>query len=137
MNSGQLMQLAKTVYTAGARRFGGLLTRTEAIPSDTPIVPSAKEGHTGLDFADYVATIDKVGGTFALIVIDGRAREACLTAALPRLEPGGIIVFDNSRRRRYRQAIAAAGVTERRLRGLTPALPYPDRTSVLSVPRPG
>jgi hypothetical protein len=108
----------------------------EAIRSDNPIVPSAKEGQAGLDFADYVATIDKVGGTFALIVIDGRAREACITAALPRLEPGGIIVFDNSRRRRYRRAIAAAGVSERRLRGLTPALPYPDQTSVLSVPPP-
>jgi len=108
----------------------------EAVRSTQPIVPSAKEGYHGLDFADYVATIDKIGGTFSLIVIDGRAREACLTAALSRLEPGGIIVFDNSRRRRYRQAIAASGVTERRLKGLTPALPYPDQTSVLSVPVP-
>ena len=108
----------------------------EAVRSANPIITSAKEGQAGLDFADYVATIDKVGGTFALIVIDGRAREACLTAALPRLEPGGIIVLDNSRRRRYRQAITAAGVTEHRLRGLTPALPYPDQTSILSIPRP-
>jgi hypothetical protein len=105
----------------------------EAVKSSSPAVPTAKEGHAGLDFADYVATIDKVGGSFDLIVIDGRAREACLVAALPRLAPDGIIVYDNSRRARYQRAIAAAGVTERRLRGLTPTLPYPDQTSVLTV----
>ncbi len=105
----------------------------EPLKSATPAVPSAKEGHAGLDFADYVATIDKVGGSFDLIVIDGRAREACLVAAIPRLAPGGIIVYDNSRRARYRRAIAAADVTERRLRGLTPTLPYPDQTSVLTL----
>jgi hypothetical protein len=105
----------------------------EPVKSSAPEVPSAKEGHAGLDFADYVATIDKVGGSFDLIVIDGRAREACLTAAIPRLAQGGIIVYDNSRRARYQRAIAASGLTERRLRGLTPTLPYPDQTSVLSV----
>ena len=103
----------------------------EPVPSATPTVPSAKEGHAGLDFADYVATIDKVGGDFALIVIDGRAREACLTAALPHLATDGMIVFDNTRRRRYRAAIAQADVVERRLPGLTPTLPYPDETSLL------
>jgi len=107
----------------------------EPIKSSMPAVPSAKEGHAGLDFADYVATIDKVGGTFDLIVIDGRAREACLTAAIPRLAPDGIIVYDNSRRARYQRAIKASGLTERQLRGLTPTLPYPDQTSVLSLKR--
>jgi predicted O-methyltransferase YrrM len=105
----------------------------EPTKSDNPRVPSAKEGHAGLDFADYVATIEKVGGKFDLIVIDGRAREACLTAALPHLAAGGRIVFDNTRRRRYREAIAASGVQEQVLRGLTPTLPYPDQTSVLTA----
>jgi hypothetical protein len=105
----------------------------EAVKSSAPAVPSAKEGHAGLDFADYVAAIDKVDGSFDLIVIDGRAREACLTAALPRVAADGLIVFDNSRRARYARAIAGAGVGERRLRGLTPTLPYPDQTSVLSL----
>jgi predicted O-methyltransferase YrrM len=101
--------------------------------STAPIVPSAKEGNSGLDFAKYVAAIDGVAGTFDLIVIDGRAREACLTAALPRLAPDGMIVFDNSRRARYQAAIRAAGVRENRLRGLTPTLPYPDQTSLLTL----
>jgi hypothetical protein len=107
----------------------------EPVASDHPVVPSAKEGHSGLDFADYVNAIDSVDGEFDLIVIDGRAREACLRAALPRLRSDGLIVFDNSRRARYQTAIRAEKVDERRLRGLTPTLPYPDQTSVLTHAR--
>lgn len=103
----------------------------ERVASASPAVPSAKEGHAGLDFAAYVASIEAVPGQFDLVVIDGRAREACLTAALPRLAAGGLVVFDNSRRTRYRRAIEAAPVVETRFRGLTPTLPYPDQTSVL------
>ncbi len=103
----------------------------EPVASDHPVVPSAKEGHGGLDFADYVSSIEGVPGDFDVVVVDGRAREACLAASIGRLAPGGIIVFDNSRRRRYRRAIEAAPVVEERFRGLTPTLPYPDQTSIL------
>ena len=102
----------------------------EPVESPSPKVPSAKEGHKGLDFADYVAAIDSAGGPFDLIVIDGRAREACLGAAIPHLADGGIIVFDNTKRRRYREAMAAAPVTVEVHKGLTPTLPYPDETSI-------
>jgi hypothetical protein len=105
----------------------------EATESGHPAVPSHKEGHAGLDFKNYVDTIDRVGGDFDVIVIDGRAREACLTAGLRHLRQDGVIVFDNTRRKRYQQAIAAAPVTERRLTGLTPTLPYPDQTSILTA----
>jgi len=105
----------------------------EPVPSAAPEIGSHKEGNSGLDFADYVAAIDAVAGDFSLIVIDGRAREACLERAQRRLEPGGIIVFDNTRRRRYREAIQRSGMAERRLAGLTPTLPYPDQTSILSA----
>jgi hypothetical protein len=43
-----------------------------------------------------------------------------------------LIVFDNSRRRRYRAAITGSGLEERVLRGLVPTLPYPDQTSLLT-----
>lgn len=102
----------------------------EPVTSADPAVPSAKEGHGGLDFAAYVAAIDDAGGPFDLVVVDGRAREACLVAALPHLADGGIVVFDNTRRRRYREAMAAAPVTVERHAGLTPTLPYPDETSI-------
>lgn len=117
----------------------------EPVTTATPAVPSAKPGHSGLDFADYVAAIDDVPGDFDVVVIDGRAREACLSRAVERLAPGGIIVFDNVDRRRYVDAIdrtlAARGdaLAMTMTRGLTPALPYPTRTALLSsslVPTP-
>jgi hypothetical protein len=107
------------------------LTIVEPEPTDAPVIGSAKEGHGRLDFSRYVEHIDAVGGTFQLVVVDGRAREACLTAALPHLADDGLIVFDNSMRRRYRAAIASAPVVEQPYRGLTPTLPYPDQTSLL------
>lgn len=105
-----------------------------ATPSESPVVPSRKPGFDGLDFASYVAAIDAADGSFDLIVIDGRAREACLPRALDRLAPGGIIVFDNVGRQRYRDAIAAVGdrVDVRWTRGRTVALPYPDETAILT-----
>ncbi len=105
----------------------------EPTVSSVPAVGSRKPGHVGLDFTDYVETIEREGGLFDLIVIDGRAREACLTRAVSRLAPDGLIVFDNSHRKRYARAIAASGLAERRFGGLTPTLPYPDQTSVLSA----
>jgi hypothetical protein len=107
----------------------------EPVESSHPVVPSAKEGHRGLDFARYVAAIDRVEGDFNLVVVDGRAREACLARARSRLAGGGIIVFDNSGRHRYREAIRRSGMVEQRFFGLTPTLPYPECTSLLLRPR--
>lgn len=105
----------------------------EPEPSTRPAVPSAKEGYGGLDFSAYVRTIEQVPGDFDLVVVDGRAREACLAAASTRLAAGGIVVFDNTLRRRYRAAIRRSGLVEQRYFGLTPTLPYPDQTSVLRL----
>lgn len=106
-----------------------------AVRSAAPAVPSAKEGQEGLDFSAYVAAIDDVPGQFDLVVVDGRARAACLRRATQRLAADGVIVFDNSRRRRYRPAITGSGLVETRYRGLTPTLPYPEQTSVLTTRR--
>lgn len=105
----------------------------EPVAGPSPRVPSAKAGHAGLDFADYVAAIDAVDGSFDLVVIDGRAREACLARAVERLAPDGLIVFDNVDRRRYVDAIGTVAdrVVVTMTRGLTPALPYPTRTALL------
>ena len=66
------------------------------------------------------------------VVVDGRQRAACLEQALPKLRPGGLILFDNSGRRRYRQAIAGCGLEEQHFFGRTSCVPYPDHTSLLS-----
>lgn len=109
------------------------LTVIEPTASSAPAVGSRKPGHAGLDFAAYVAAIDATEGDFDVIVIDGRAREACLERAVDRLAPDGIIVFDNVDRQRYVDAIDAQGprLTVAMTRGLTPALPYPTRTAIL------
>lgn len=109
------------------------LTVVAPTPASHPVVGSAKPGHAGLEFSPYVEAIGAVEGDFDVIVIDGRAREACLRLAVDRLAPDGLIVFDNVDRQRYRRAIGELGaqVEVVTTRGLTPALPYPTRTALL------
>lgn len=105
---------------------------------DLRLIPdSAVAGRSGL--SAYVDVIDEVGGTFDVIVVDGRVdaqtREKCLGRALAHLADGGIIVFDNVERRAYREAIAAQAVPldVTWTSGLTPSMPYPTRTALLRV----
>jgi hypothetical protein len=113
----------------------------EPVPASTSdpasgVVRSSKRGFAGLDFADYVAAIEDAGGPFDLIVVDGRARSACLLAALPHLKSDGMIVVDDTERRRYRRTIATLdGFVVTPLVGLNPCLPYPSSTTLLT-PRP-
>jgi hypothetical protein len=93
---------------------------------------SNRKGYTECSFDEYVSSIDRVDGTFDLIVIDGRARVSCLAKSLARLSPGGMILFDNSNRPEYRLAINSCGLQERVTRGLAPALPFPSQTSILT-----
>ena len=102
------------------------------ITSSSPQVTSLKSGFEGLDFHDYVAEIHKYE-LFDLIVIDGRARVNCLIAARSHLKPGGIILFDNSNRKRYRHEIAKDW-SEIVIRGLTPASPFITQSSILAQP---
>lgn len=111
------------------------LTVVEPVSTNAPVVGSAKPGHDGLDFSAYVDAIDATEGAYDVIVVDGRAREACVAKAVGRLAPGGMIVFDNVDRQRYVDAIDALGdrVAVTMTRGLTPALPYPTRTALLTA----
>ena len=96
-------------------------------------VRSSRRGERHRDFRAYVAAIDDEDGAFDLVVVDGRAREACLARAVRRVAPGGLVVLDNVDRARYRRAMAehAGDLRVRVTRGLTPALPYPTRTALL------
>ena len=116
----------------GDRGNTTLLLRPPERPARETAYGSGKPGWTDCDFRSYVAEIDCHETDFDLIVIDGRARAACLGHAIDRLAPGGMIVFDNSARGRYRAAIDASGLAVVRTRGLTAALPYPDETSLMA-----
>ncbi len=80
---------------------------------------------------DYVAAIAEAGGMFDLIVVDGRRRIDCLSHALRQLKPGGIVLFDDSGRKRYRAGIAQCGLKERQFHGRSYCVPYPDYSSIL------
>jgi SAM-dependent methyltransferase len=106
-------------------------------PSGEPRVPSGRRGEEGRDYAAYVASIDAVPGEFDLVVVDGRARVACMQAAARRLAPGGIILFDDTQRPRYRSGMAASGLRVQRVPGWVPSLPYPRESAVLRIATPG
>lgn len=103
-----------------------------ATPSSVPAVTSNRRGHQGLDFSDYVRGIDDADGAFDLVVVDGRARVACVRAALPRLAPGGLVLLDNANRAEYRDVVDDSSLKVRVLRGATPCLPYPTSTALIS-----
>lgn len=87
--------------------------------------------HRDLEGDGYVGAIRDAGGQFDLIVVDGRRRVECLAAAQPFLKPDGLILFDDTGRRRYRRGIAASGMAEERHFGLAYCVPYPDFSSIL------
>lgn len=100
--------------------------------SGATVVRSGRHGHKDLDFGDYVDTIDHVGGPFDLIVVDGRARVDAFQRALEHLAPGGLVVFDNIKRKRYWDVLTVMpGLRIELLKGGTPALPYPTTTGLI------
>jgi hypothetical protein len=106
-----------------------------AVPIDDPgsgdPVRSGRKGYEGQDFADYVAAIDAVGGPFDLVIVDGRARDACLRAAVAHLADDGVILFDNAGRDRYQPAIQGCGLDVEVKAGWAPSLPYREATALL------
>ena len=95
-------------------------------------VHSRKRGFGRLCFDRYARAIREEEGLFDLIVIDGRAREACLPEAAERLAPGGIILLDDYRRGRYRIAVRQSGFKVQCHKGLAIAQPLPNATAILS-----
>lgn len=98
-----------------------------------PNAGSGRRGYEDCDFSAYVNSIANAshGGVYDLIVIDGRARAACLAIARKHLADGGLIVFDNSNRRRYQSALIAVTEPLVRCRGWAPALPYRTETTLI------
>lgn len=99
----------------------------------TPRAPSGRTGYAGCDFSTYVDSIADGAARYDLVVIDGRARVACLARARDCLDAGGLVVFDNSNRRRYQEALRETGGGLTRYRGWAPALPYPSETALIEL----
>jgi hypothetical protein len=119
--------------TLGAENVTGILLPPVLCKEKKPLCHSERKGFEGYEFSPYVSAIRVAEGPFDLIVVDGRARSSCLYEAVRHLKPDGIILFDNSHRKRYRSAIVACGLDAQVYRGMAPALPYPEETTILRL----
>ncbi len=86
----------------------------EPTPDPDARFVSSDPAYEGMDFADYVTAIDAYPDrSFDLVSVDGRARPACVLAALSKVKPSGLMLLDNSERPHYREAVAALARYER------------------------
>ena len=91
-----------------------------------------KPGYRGVNFKSYVNAINKIDENFDFIAIDGRCRSACLKLATSKLKPNGIVLFDDSRRRRYQKGLVDSGLMIKRYKGMKSGVPFfPYETVVL------
>ena len=97
--------------------------------------PSGRSGYANCDFSADVYSIAEGATRYDVVIVDGRARAACLSRAWDCLDAGGLVVFDNSNRRRYQAALEGTGGRVTRYRGWAPALPYPSETTLIEKTR--
>ncbi len=93
---------------------------------------SEKAGFRGVTFRNYVESINSVEESFDMVVIDGRCRPESLLAAMSSIKDSGIILFDDSRRKRYQRPLVESGFHLKRYRGLGPGAPIGSETSILA-----
>ncbi len=96
------MQISNIIYVLSKPTELLKLKRSVADPNS--YTSGFKEYH-GLDFSGYVQIIDKYPDkSFDLILIDGRARPACIKHAIKKLKKKGVVILDNADRERYNLA---------------------------------
>lgn len=92
---------------------------------------SMREEYDGVTFDSYVSTIDDYeDASFDLVVVDGRARPACIAHALPKLKPGGYILLDDTHRGHYHERIPLDVADAKIFRGIRPYSSYVCETMV-------
>lgn len=82
----------------------------------------------------YCQTPGTTGSRYDVIVIDGRDRVSCALRCLDALSESGVVVWDDSQRRRYRpglEFLRENGFRRLRFTGLGPIAPNKGETSVL------
>lgn len=106
-------------------------------PADPDACRSGSPEAQGLTFRAYVGQIDAFpDGHFDLVLVDGRARPACLVHAAPKVRPGGVLLLDNSERDYYtaRLADTLRAFDALHLPGPVPCVPVLSRTTVYRRP---
>jgi hypothetical protein len=86
-----------------ALNFNNLRLLEPVIRTNSAGIFSSKDpAYLECDYYLYCNGISKFkDGFFDLVVIDGRARVECLKFALPKIRPGGYLLFDNADREEY------------------------------------
>lgn len=87
----------------------GLIHSIEYDPTWFDVIKAKMPANVELTFCDlegnaYENMILESQRDFDIILIDGRRRVACLKNAVSRLSSGGVILFDDSEREKYREA---------------------------------
>ncbi len=92
-----------------------------------------RRGLLDAEFLEYAKTIEKPGGKFDWIVIDGMCRRLCAHFAVNHLAENGIILFDNSNRSDYfegYQYLIEQGFYQIRFSGIVPGANFPSCSSI-------
>jgi hypothetical protein len=102
----------------------------------TTYYSSTDASFAGMSFKEYAHAADDLApSSVDLLVVDGRARHACLLQNLLKVKPGGVLLLDNSERPEYQDAIDAASAQGWRWQhfpGPFPYLRHFSRTSLAS-----
>jgi hypothetical protein len=119
----------------------GQLTRDVSAQTELVMKRAQPAGEIGSDvsagfFDGYVAAIDgQPEGGLDLVIVDGRARVACVRAAMGKVKTGGLLLLDDSDRDRYAPAVRMLASWDRHVfSGIKPGSPVPVQTSVWRRP---
>jgi hypothetical protein len=94
-------------------------------------------GYNDLSFESYVKAIDIYPDNyFDLVVVDGRARNACIKHAVSKIKRGGVLVLDNSDRNYYLKntQILLNGWIQTTYRGAVRGLLHKEQTTIFQKP---
>ena len=106
--------VAERLRSSGLSNCKYQLIAPSPAPRDGTRFGSGQRGSTHLDFESYVRAIERhPDGYFDLVMIDGRARIACLNAAWSKVRVGGFILLDNSNYDRYQPHLVGASGFDR------------------------
>ena len=108
-HAGWFETLTRTIQEKGYQNWEGFFVAPEPFQDNKPRskqnpndFASGAKGMEHLSFEKYARTIDAFPADyFDLVLVDGRARPACIQQALPHLKTGGLLVVDNTERPYY------------------------------------
>jgi len=92
--------------------------------SDPDSYWSSDEAFVGQSFEEYCRAIVDFPGSFDVVVVDGRARPACVKHGAQKVARGGLLILDNAERENYHKAVAALLPAEWTFTDLSGAGPY-------------